>query len=338
MFHCCKKHSIIFIVFLLLLKTNTIISQELFPLNEPASNVPKGVLGVRAFDDTYKEVKQIRNMSAIRLMYGITPKLSVMATVSVSNHHDRNFPIGLASHTHNANGTTGVFSTGNFQRGLVYPYLYTGIYLYAKYRFITIDGDHRHFRMAVYGEWSNVNVAHDETEPDLLDDTKGYGGGLIATYLIKHLAVSLTSGVIIPGKYHGFSPDTVGGGGAPMVPTEISYGRAIKYNLSFGYLLYPRAYENYNQGNWNIYLEFMGKSYETAKIIQYGIKDVPIQTPLLQAGNYVDICPGLQYIYKSNLRVDFSVEFPMINKSYAHFYPVYMLGIQRYFYFKKNKK
>jgi hypothetical protein len=333
MFRYYKKHSIVFLFSFLLLNSNTIRSQELFPLNESASNVPKGVLGVRAFDDTYKEISQIRNLFALRLMYGVLPKLSVMATVSTSNHHGENFPAGLASHTHNGNKST--FSTGNFQRGLVYPYLFTGVYLYAKYRFITLDGEHTHLRMAVYGEWSNVNVAHDETEPNLLDDTKGYGGGLITTYLRNHLAISLTSGVIIPTPYNGLSPDIYGG---PMVPTELFYGRALKYNLSIGYLLFPRKYENYNQGNWNVYLEFMGKAYQEAKIIQYGIKTVPISTPLLEAGNYVDVCPGIQYIVKSNLRIDFSTELAMINKSYAHFYPIYMLGIQRYFYFKRNKK
>jgi len=326
------KTRLVFILFFLLLNSNTIFSQELFPLNEPASNVPKGVLGVRAFDDSYKEVNQIRNLVALRIMYGLLPKLSVMATGSVSNHHGVDFPAGLASHTHNQNGTS-TFSTGNFQRGLNYPYLFTGVYLYAKYRFLTLDGNHTHFRMAAYGEWSNVNVAHDETEPNLLDDTKGYGGGVISTYLNNHFAISLTSGVIIPGAYNGLSPDIYGG---PMVPTEMRYGRAVKYNLSLGYLLFPRKYTNYDQGNVNVYLEFQGKSYEAAKIYQYGIKPVPISTPLLEAGSYMDICPGIQYIVKSNLRIDLSAEFPMINKSYANFYPVFAIGVQRYFYFKKK--
>ena len=332
MFLFSKKQLIVFVFAVLLSNSNVLYAQELFPQNEPASNVPKGVLGVRAFDETFQEYTQIRNLYAVRLMYGLLPKLSIMATVSESNHHDVIFPAGLASHTHNGNQS--VFSTGNYQRGLNYPYLFNGVYVYAKYRFLTFDGEHRHFRMAVYGEWSNVSVAHDETEPDLLDDNKGYGGGLIATYLKNHLAVSLITGIIIPKPYNGFSPDIYGG---PDVPTEIKYGRALKYNLSIGYLLFPRKYENYDQANWNIYLEFMGKSFEEAKVIQYGIKDVPVTTPLLEAGSYVDICPGLQYIYKSNLRIDFSMQLAMINKSYSHFYPVYLLGIQRYFYFKKKK-
>ncbi|MCW3086509.1 MAG: hypothetical protein JWP12_3875 [Bacteroidetes bacterium] len=329
MFPFCKKQIIFCLLFVLAQKL--VIAQELYPLNEPASNVPKGVLGVRAFDDTYKEINQARNLMGLRLMYGLLPRLTIMATASVSNHHDRNFPANLVSHTHNGNQST--YSTGNFQRGLVYPYLFTGIYLYAKYRFISVDGEQKHFRMAAYGEWSNVKVAHDETEPDLLDDTKGFGGGLITTYLNHHFAVSLTSGVIIPGAYNGLSPDLYGG---PLVPTEIKYGRAVKYNVSFGYLLFPRKYENYDQGNWNLYLEFMGKAYEGAKVTQYGVTPVPVSTPLLKAGNYMDVCPGIQYIVKSNLRIDLSAEFPMINKSYAHFYPMVMLGVQRYFYFRKK--
>ncbi len=312
---------------------SSVHAQELFPLNEPASTVPKGVLGVRGFVDTYQEVKILRNLYAVRLMYGVLPKLTVEVSTSMSNHHGREFPAGLASHTHS--GTGSVFSTGSFARGVYYPYLYTGIYVYAKYRFLSFDSEHRHFRMAVYADGSNVNVAHDETEPNLLDDTKGYGGGLITTYLNYHFAVSLTSGVIIPGKYNGFSPDIYGG---PDVPTQLTYGKAVKYNLSFGYLLFPRHYENYQQTNWNVYMEFMGKSYGQATIIQYGDKNVPISTPLLKAGNYVDVCPGIQCITKSNARIDLSVEFPMINKSYAHFYPVFMLGVQRYFFFNKKKQ
>ena len=335
MFLYYKKNKVVAVVLILVLNSSFVFSQELFPLNEPASNVPKGVIGVRAFDDTFKEVNQMRNLFGIRLMYGLLPKLSVMATASVSNHHDTNFPLGLASHTHIGNQTT--YSTGNFERGKKYPYQFTGIYLYAKYRFLTFDAEHRHFRMAVYADWSNVNVAHDETEPNLLDDTKGYGAGLIATYLKNHLAISLTSGVIIPKPFNGYSPDTANGGSSQMVPTEIKYGRAVKYNLSFGYLLFPRKYQTYEQGNWNIYLEFQGKSYEKAKVIQYGIHDVQVTTPLLEAGTYIDICPGIQYIHKSNLRIDLSCRFAMKNKSYATYYPVFSFGIQRYFYFHKKQ-
>ena len=308
--------------------------QELYPLNEPASNVPKGAIGVRVFNQSYLEGNTVRSLDALRIMYGVLPRLTVMATISTSNHHGTDFPSNLATHTHTGNQT--VFSTGSYKVGIPYPYLFNGISMYAKYRFISSDGQNSHFRMTAYGAYSYLNVAHDEAEPNLLDDTKGYGGGLITTYLKNRFALSLTSGVIIPQQHTGSIPDPYGTG---LIPTELKYGRAVEYNLSFGYLLFPRKYTDYKQTNWNLYMEFMGKSYQQAQIIQYGVKDVPISTPLLQKGNYVDACPGIQAIIQSNLRIDFSVKLPMINKSYAHFYPVYVLGIQRYFFpgVKKSK-
>ena len=87
----------------------------------------------------------------------------------------------------------------------------------------------------------------------------------------------------------------------------------------------------------NVYFELLGKFYEAAQVQQYGNISVPINTPLLDKGNYIDVAPGAQCIFKSNLRMDFSVKLPMINKSYARFYPVFVLGVQRYFYFKKKR-
>jgi hypothetical protein len=308
-----------------------VMSQELFIQTEPASNVPKGVLGVRLFDETFKEQSILRNMFALRIMYGVLPRLTVMATATESNHHDVNFPANLAFHTHNGTQTT--YSNGNFQHGADYPYLFSGIDVYAKFRVLTADGTHRHLRIALYAEYSTAHVAHDETEPTLLGDTRGYGGGFIATALQNHLAISLTTGFIIPNKYDGYAPDLAGG---PLVPTELIYGRAVIYDLSFGYLLFPVHYQSYEKPNFNVYLEFMGKAYEGASIYQYGIKPVPIETPYLKAGNYVEVHPGVQAIIKSNLRLDLSVGLPLISQSYARFYPVYTLGIQRYFYRRKK--
>lgn len=303
-----------------------IYAQELFPHNEPASSVPKNVLGVRMFGESYDEFGMQRNMAALRLMYGVTSKFSLMVTGTTSNHHSNYLPTGLVTHTHSASGNTN-YQTGTFQRGLKYPYRFNGVYVYGKYRFLTHDGQNKHFRMAAYGEYSYITAAHDETEPNLLDDTKGFGGGLIATYLRKHFATSLTTGFIIPGDYTETTPDFYGG----QLHSRIKYGKALQYNLSFGYLVYPFKYKSYSETNINVYVEFMGKSYETATVIQNDVNIKP-KTELLLAGNYVEVHPGLQAILNSNLRIDISVGFPLINKSYARFYPVYMVGIQRYFF------
>ncbi|MGZ3884925.1 MAG: hypothetical protein ACXVPD_12270, partial [Bacteroidia bacterium] len=207
-------------------------SQELFPLTEPASNIPKGVIGVRLFNQTYQEGPAIRGMDALRVMYGLLPRLTLMATATTSNHHGADFPANLATHTHSGTQTT--YSTGSYVVGIHYPYQFNGVSFYAKFRFISRDGQNTHFRMTAYGAYSLLNVAHDEAEPNLLDDTKGFGGGLIVTYLKNRFAVSLTGGAIIPGSHTGTVPDPYGTG---AIQTVVQYGRAAEYDLSFGYLL-----------------------------------------------------------------------------------------------------
>ena len=173
--------------------------------------------------------------------------------------------------------------------------------------------------MAAYAEHSFITAAHDETEPNLLDDTKGSGAGIIANLSEKHFAVSLYFQiVIIPGKYTETTPDFWG-----ELHTVPKYGRALNYNLSFGYLVYPPKYRRYSETNINVYLEFMGKSYQTAQVTQNNV-DIKPQTDLLLGGNYVEFHPGIQTIIYSNLRIDFSVGIPMINKSYTRYYPVYI--------------
>ena len=327
-----NKKQVLFVYLFIFVNLPSIFSQELFPLNEPASNVPKGVIGIRAIGESYKEVKRFRNQYSLRVMYGALPRLTVMATVGVSNHHGIDFPANLITHTHDGNQTA--YTTGEFERGMKYPYRSNGVHLYAKYRFISMDGPHSHFRMAAFAEGAYLKQAHDEAEPNLTGDTKGYGAGLITTCLKNHFAISLTSGFIIPFAHTGLSPDVSGG---PMIPTKIDYGRAFPYNLSMGYLLFPQKYKSYDQLNINVYLELLGKAYEAAKVQQYGNVSVPINTPLLAKGNYIDIAPGVQCIFKSNLRIDLSIKYPLVNRSYAHFYPVVELGVQRYFYFKKRE-
>jgi hypothetical protein len=182
------------IAILLVLSPFCASAQELYPLSEAASTLPKGTLGVRVFSEAYKEVSQWRNMSAIRLMYGITPRLSVYMTGIASNHHGKKNATGIS------------FSQYTGARGPL-PYKFNGVHVYAKYRFLSRDGENSHFRMAGYAEGAYVHTTHHETEPDLMmGDNKGWGGGLIATYLLKKFAVSATVGGIIPASYTGDSP------------------------------------------------------------------------------------------------------------------------------------
>ena len=299
-------------------------------MTEPASNIPKGALGIRFFGETYNEVDRIRNLFALKLMYGLTPKLTIEATPTLSNHHNKQLPPEFPVHN-------------TPQIGVTHPYLFNGVDFYAKYRFLTIDGENSHFRSAVYGEYSILKVAHDEAEPTLLDDNSGMGGGLITTYLKNHFAVSLTGGIILPSKYKGDVPDELQG--LPGVPATVTYGKGYNYSLSLGYLLLPKTYNSYNQTNWNIYMEFIGKSYDAVQMqvgnIYYNSPQYSISTKgnrALQANQYLEVYPGVQSIIKSDTRIELSVGFPVTSRSYVHYYPVYTVGVQRYFYFHKTKK
>jgi hypothetical protein len=321
----------IFITFSII--CSSLYSQELFLRNEPASNVPKGVLGIRLFGETYNELGSQKNMFATRIMYGLLPKLTVMANIATSNHHNKILPRDLINHVHDGSNTS--YFTKDQRRGLSYDYRGPSISLYAKYRFLTNDGEHKHFRMAAYTEYSFAKTAHDETEPNLMDDNKGLGAGLLTTYLKNKFAISLTSGFILPQAYkesvtEEFDANNNFRDGFKL-NTKIIYGKALVYNLSIGYLLFPRTYKDYKQTNINLYAEFIGKAYQAAQVFQNDVK-LPINAKGLKAGNYVEIHPGLQFILKSNLRIDLSMGFNLINRSYARQYPITMIGIQRYFY------
>lgn len=301
-------------------------AQELFPLSEPASTLPKNVLGVRLFSETYDEVNQWRNMTALRLMYGLSPKLSVYLTGIASNHHGNKMPVEFPFHN-------------TPERGAYYPYRFNGVHFYGKYRFLTVDGENSHIRMAAYGEGSYVKTTHHEAEPDLeMGDNSGVGAGLITTYLKKKFAASLTVGYIQPFAIKNVSPDPISQ--LPDVPVKVEYGKSLTYSLSLGYRLIPVVYDNYKQLNVNFYLELHGKYFSNAQVTMFeGMETEYVLNyhqypPALHSGYFVDVSPSLQFIINSNLRVDFSTTFHGIGFSYARLYPVYTIGIQRYFYFK----
>jgi hypothetical protein len=176
-------------------------------------------------------------------------------------------------------------------------------------------------------------VAHDEAEPNLMEDTGGYGAGLITTFLKNRFAVSLTTGVIKSNSYFETQPDFQHG---VDLPTKIYYGDAVTYNLSFGYRLAPSHYLDYDQPNWNLYVEFIGRSYEGARVIQNGV-EITARTVALTNGSYIEVHPGIQRIVKSNLRIELSAGLNLISKSYARFNPTWTLALQRYFYRVNSK-
>lgn len=318
-----KQILVVFVCFLMPIKN--VVAQELFPLTEPASTLPKNTLGVRAFSETYYEVSKVRNMSAVRIMYGLTPRLSVYATVIASNHHGRTLPTEFPYHN-------------TPERGAKYPYKLNGGHLYAKYRFLSRDGKNTHLRMAAYAEGALVKTTHHETEPNIwMGDNSGVGGGIIATYLYHKFAVSLTLGGSLPSPTINVSPDPIRG--LPAIPQRVHYGKSIEHKLSFGYLVYPKKYTSLKQTNINLYIEFIGKTYGSSVVdIFYGkdnqyLLENNLYPPALKAGWYVDVAPSVQFIFNSNTRLDLSCTLPALGKSWSKLYPVVTVGIQRYFYF-----
>ena len=289
-----QRRILYFCITLSFLSVSEVNSQELFPLNEPSTQIPKGVLGVKFINEYYKEFDKHRHLQGYRVMYGLFRNATIMTTATFSNHHSRNLPYDITSHSHNYNGTAPA-----------YPYLFNGFNFYFKYRFFTRDGKNRHLRMALYSEYSTISTAHDEAEPRLMDDTGGFSSGLIITALKEKFAVSLTTGKILPTP---FTDNVLG------QKVTLDYGDAWQYNLSFGYLIYPKVYSTYEETNYSFYAEFIGKSYEAGNIY---IDDVwaPSQSELFIKRNYVECHLGIQQVIKSNTRIDLSLGFDVLSNA-----------------------
>jgi hypothetical protein len=126
-------------------------AQELFPNAEAATNVPKGIPGLRITATTFKEYNLPRNMVSARIMYGITARWTIWAEGTLSNHHDSILPQNLVTHSHPAGGT--FYYTNNKQYGKTYPYLFKGMHLFSKYRILSFDGPQKHLRVSLYSEY-----------------------------------------------------------------------------------------------------------------------------------------------------------------------------------------
>lgn len=253
-------------------------------------------------------------------MFGITSKFMFTQSFNFSNHHGRKFPSDFIAN----DGNIGIHTHG-VEKGNKYPYQLDNFNLNLKYRFFSNDGTKNHFRMAAYIELAGGKEAHDEAEPNLMGDNGGIGAGITATKLKNRFAISLTAGGIIPQSYYYQKLDST---------LQVKYGKAINYSLSMGFLCLPIKYKSYKQMNLNVYCEFIGKAYEKAEVLSNSKQILIADAPGLEAGKYLEIRPSVQFIFNSNLRIDFSYGRPLIGRSYTHSYPLYYFTIQRYFFFK----
>ena len=234
-----------FFILIILLSIQKSVSQELFLITDPASNVPANSLGVNLLQSRFKE--EFKSGYNYHLMpevtYGINKNLMVRASAFVSNRSNDLVSEG-----------------GSF---------------YAKYRFYSTDDLNSHFRLAAFGRYSFNNADIHQEQIEIMGHNTGFESGIVATKLIKKLAISSS---ISFEKAFDNKPDY-------PFPNELG-DNATNYTLSFGKLMYPKKYTSFKQTNINLMVEFVG------------------QTINENGKSYLDVVPVIQFIFNSQARVD----------------------------------
>jgi hypothetical protein len=250
------------ILVLLVLISGRAQAQELFVSTEPASNMAAKSIGVRIGN-------QVR----------FSPDFEIRTTPEVMIGFNKR----LMGHVQ------GFFSDADG------GYRYEGGSVYAKYRFLSIDGVKTHSRAAAFGRVSYSKREAISEDINLEGDNSGFKGGLIFTQLLHKLALS---GTVSYAK--AFDVDARRAILGP-VPNQM-----IGYSLSSGYLLLPFQYKSYTQPNFNLYLEVLGNANPDT------------------GHGYLDFAPAVQVIINSVTRIDLSYRFQvsgdMINRYNKNMY------------------
>lgn len=236
-----RKFLIAFSLFLI----QGISAQELFVVTDPASNVPAGSLGIRLGQSIFKE--QMKSGYSYHLMpevtLGINKNLMVRTSMFVSNRSNQLVTEGAS--------------------------------FYTKYRFLSTDDLHSHFRMAAFGRYSFNNADIHQEQLEIMGHNTGFETGIVATQLIKKVAISAS---VSFEKAFDNKPDYK----FPATQSD----NATNYTLSFGRLMYPKKYTNFKQTNINTMVEFVG------------------QTLNENGKSYLDVVPSIQFIINSQARID----------------------------------
>ena len=245
-----KKLTTILILFV----HSQIQAQELFVFTEPASNMAAGSMGLRLnnyfMKDTHTEKYNYHLLPEV--MFGVSKNIMVHAEAFLSNRNNQ-----LAAE---------------------------GGSLYLKYRFLSSDDVHNHFRMAAFGRYSLNNSNIHQPAIDFNGQSSGYELGAVATQLINKVAISATASFL-----HA----------ADNGDEKFLYGEknrsALGYTLSIGKLMLPKEYTSYKQTNVNLMAELLG------------------QTTLGNGHSYLDLAPSIQFIIYSRIRADLGYRFPLIS-------------------------
>jgi hypothetical protein len=305
----------LFRILILLTCFQSAFAQELFPMYEPASTMPEGVIGVRAGTHVHYKYNQAGHREFLKMMYGVSSRLTVIGTITASNFHLDKFPSDLNSHykeNHN-----------HKSKAVNYPYTFEGVHLFTKWRFFTRDHQNEHLRLALYSEVAFNNTVHLDAFPVLTGDQSGAGIGLIGTKLHNKFAASLASGIT------GFISHTTHAGADTV---KFRAGRAFTTSLSLGYLIFPRQYKSYRDLNINIYLEFQARFFDRPIVSRNNTVINGDQFEYLRKGNLINAYPGIQFIFDSRTRLDLSMETLILSSSNLNRYSMLILSVQRYVY------
>ena len=225
-------------------------SQELYVFTEPASNMPSKSVALR-LTGRFPNKPVFKHRYVPEAMIGISKNWMVHVSGTLSDYYSSNLKL----------------ESGR---------------IYAKYRFLSNDDVHRHFRMAAFGEIAYSNAPYLYDDANLDGDNSGSQAGLIATQLINKLAVSSTVSYT-----RLFSVST-----EKLLNTAPSY-HVVNYSFSAGYLILPKEYKNYKQTNVNAYIELLGaKSIDQNKYA-------------------IDLAPAVQCIFNSNSKVNIGYRFQL---------------------------
>jgi hypothetical protein len=248
------KQKRVLLPFIILLSLST-RSQELYVFSEPASNMPAHSISVKLTDHFVTNdniYSRFYHRIMPQVMLGISKKLMVHLGGTISNMHTPDFR-------------------------------YESVSLYAKYRFLSKDEIHKHFRMAVFADASATKAPFHYDEITLMGDKSGVEAGLIATQLWHKFALSGTFSHTQVLDKSRKNKDVI------YVPSRLY--QSVNYSLSGGYLLLPKEYTDYKQTNINIYTELLGeKSLDSKKYC-------------------IDLAPALQVIFNSNFKVNLGYRF-----------------------------
>jgi hypothetical protein len=258
-------------------------SQELYVFSEPASNMPAHSISAKltghfAFEDNiYGRLAQ-RYMPEI--MFGISKKLMIHLSGTFGNMHTKDFRAESWA-------------------------------MYAKYRFLSRDDIHKHFRMAAFLDFSGTNAPFHYDEISLMGDKSGIEGGIIATQLSNKFAVSaIVSHTQVLDKSRN---DKV-----IYLPSR-NY-QSINYSLSAGYLLLPKEYTDYKQLNLNLYLELLA------------------QQTLDRKTHYIDLAPAIQLIFNSNAKLNLGYRFQLDGSMQRMAVSSWLISFERTFLNALGKK